>query len=215
MRVLILVHTLVRPQFSPHCSLTYSLAHTSSHIHTISRRCRAASDCQYTVYVCAVQYLYAHYCNRSQVINKGGVTYRGEPYHRECFVCSNDNCKKELAGLKFTSKEDKPYCSDCYGELFANRCCRCTKPIVGAFPSLPFRSVPSRSLSVLSRVHILVFPSRSARRDEPSRDESRPARQEEECFVLPSKLREFRRIRRASDFSLGVHFRNTGNRTVE
>jgi LIM domain-containing protein 2 len=64
-----------------------------------------------------------------QVINKGGVTYKNSPFHRECFVCNN--CKKELAGLKFTSKEEQPYCAECYGDLFAKKCCRCTKPITG------------------------------------------------------------------------------------
>ncbi|XP_064628367.1 prickle planar cell polarity protein 3-A-like isoform X2 [Lineus longissimus] len=63
------------------------------------------------------------------VINKGGVTYKNSPFHRECFVCNN--CKKELAGLKFTSKDEQPYCAECYGDLYAKKCCRCTKPITG------------------------------------------------------------------------------------
>ena len=51
------------------------------------------------------------------------------PWHRECFVCSN--CNKELAKEKFTSREDKPYCAECYGQLFAKKCCRCDSPISG------------------------------------------------------------------------------------
>lgn len=64
-----------------------------------------------------------------QVINKGGVAYKNMPWHRECFTCTQ--CEKELAKEKFTSKDDKPYCAECYGELFAKKCCRCTKPITG------------------------------------------------------------------------------------
>ena len=63
------------------------------------------------------------------MIKSGGVNYEGNPYHKECFACNS--CKKELAGHPFTSKDDKPYCGDCYGEKFAKRCSECTKPIVG------------------------------------------------------------------------------------
>ncbi|ESO89101.1 hypothetical protein LOTGIDRAFT_229023 [Lottia gigantea] len=64
-----------------------------------------------------------------KAINKGGVTYKNTPYHKDCFDCSN--CNKLLSGEKFTSKEDKPFCADCYGDLFAKRCCQCSKPITG------------------------------------------------------------------------------------
>ncbi|OQR71738.1 protein prickle-like [Tropilaelaps mercedesae] len=66
-------------------------------------------------------------CN--QIIQSGGVTYRNEPWHRECFCCSN--CNTCLAGQRFTSRDEKPYCADCFGELFAKRCTSCTKPITG------------------------------------------------------------------------------------
>jgi len=36
-----------------------------------------------------------------------------------------------LAGEKFTSKDEKPFCAECFGELFAKKCIRCTKPITG------------------------------------------------------------------------------------
>jgi LIM domain len=39
-----------------------------------------------------------------------------------------------LAGQRFTSRDDKPYCADCFGELFAKRCTACTKPITGKYP---------------------------------------------------------------------------------
>ena len=69
-----------------------------------------------------------------QVINKGGVAYKNMPWHRECFTCSN--CSKELAKEKFTSKDDQPYCAECYGDMFAKKCCRCTKPITGTYTVL-------------------------------------------------------------------------------
>ncbi|CAH8639677.1 unnamed protein product [Schistosoma haematobium] len=73
---------------------------------------------------------YAQRCTKcSEVIRRGGVTYKGNPWHKECFTCTS--CSKQLAGLKFTSKDEQPYCADCYGELFAKKCTKCTKPITG------------------------------------------------------------------------------------
>lgn len=64
-----------------------------------------------------------------QIITSGGVTYKNEPWHRECFTCSH--CSTSLAGQRFTSRDEKPYCGDCFGELFAKRCTSCVKPITG------------------------------------------------------------------------------------
>uniref|UniRef100_A0A1I7X1Z0 Four and a half LIM domains protein 2 n=1 Tax=Heterorhabditis bacteriophora TaxID=37862 RepID=A0A1I7X1Z0_HETBA len=73
---------------------------------------------------------FATRCNKCRkVITTGGVTYKNEPWHRECFCCTN--CNTSLAGQRFTSKDEKPYCANCYGELFAKRCNACTKPITG------------------------------------------------------------------------------------
>ncbi|XP_053602197.1 prickle planar cell polarity protein 3-A isoform X2 [Plodia interpunctella] len=66
-------------------------------------------------------------CNK--IITQGGVTYKNEPWHRECFTCTN--CNTSLAGQRFTSRDEKPYCAECFGELFAKRCTSCTKPITG------------------------------------------------------------------------------------
>jgi len=66
-------------------------------------------------------------CNK--VITQGGVTYRNDPWHRECFTCTH--CTKSLAGQRFTSRDDKPYCAECFGELFSKRCTACSKPITG------------------------------------------------------------------------------------
>ncbi|KAI6182377.1 BMA-LIM-9, isoform c [Aphelenchoides bicaudatus] len=73
---------------------------------------------------------YATRCSKcKKVISSGGVTYKNEPWHRECFCCTN--CNTSLAGQRFTSKDEKPYCADCFGELFAKRCSACVKPITG------------------------------------------------------------------------------------
>ena len=49
--------------------------------------------------------------------------------HRECFTCTN--CKISLAGQRFTSRDDHPYCADCFARLFAKKCFACSKPITG------------------------------------------------------------------------------------
>lgn len=73
---------------------------------------------------------YATKCTKcSKVISQGGVSYKNSPYHRECFTCTN--CQQSLAGQRFTSREDHPYCSDCFGKLFAKKCFACHKPITG------------------------------------------------------------------------------------
>lgn len=66
-------------------------------------------------------------CNK--IITSGGVTYKNEPWHRECFTCTN--CNTSLAGQRFTSRDEKPYCADCFGDLFAKRCTSCVRPITG------------------------------------------------------------------------------------
>lgn len=74
--------------------------------------------------------LFAPKCKAcGQPIMTGGVLYRNEPYHRDCFGCTN--CKNNLVGQKFTSRDNQPYCADCFGELFAKRCTTCSKPITG------------------------------------------------------------------------------------
>lgn len=39
--------------------------------------------------------------------------------------------KSLFSGQRFTSRDDKPYCADCFGELFSKRCTSCAKPITG------------------------------------------------------------------------------------
>ncbi|OQV17812.1 Four and a half LIM domains protein 2 [Hypsibius exemplaris] len=65
----------------------------------------------------------------ADVITTNGITYKSQTFHKECFLCTN--CSTQLAGQKFTVKEDKPYCATCYAQLFAKRCTACQQPIVG------------------------------------------------------------------------------------
>lgn len=59
----------------------------------------------------------------------GGVSYRDQPWHKECFVCIG--CKVQLAAQRFTSRDDFAYCLNCFCNLFAKKCASCTTPISG------------------------------------------------------------------------------------
>lgn len=65
----------------------------------------------------------------NQVLLQGGVTFRDIAYHRECFLCTG--CDTELANVKFATKDDLPYCPDCYIKTFAKICEKCGQPIAG------------------------------------------------------------------------------------
>ncbi|PKU42227.1 four and a half lim domains protein 1 isoform x2 [Limosa lapponica baueri] len=62
-------------------------------------------------------------------ITSGGLTYQEQPWHSECFICSN--CKKQLGGKRFTAVEDEFYCVECYKECVAKKCAGCKNPITG------------------------------------------------------------------------------------
>ncbi|XP_023052245.2 four and a half LIM domains protein 3 isoform X1 [Piliocolobus tephrosceles] len=71
---------------------------------------------------------FAPRCARcSKTLTQGGVTYRDQPWHRECLVCTG--CQTPLAGQQFTSRDEDPYCVACFGELFAPKCSSCKRPI--------------------------------------------------------------------------------------
>jgi len=48
-------------------------------------------------------------------------------WHADCFVCQH--CKKKLGDEKTKAKKGRPFCLDCYGELFCPVCYGCNKPI--------------------------------------------------------------------------------------
>ncbi|XP_054164060.1 four and a half LIM domains protein 2-like isoform X3 [Oppia nitens] len=68
----------------------------------------------------------------SEVINGDGLTFKDEPWHKECFACSK--CKKLISGNKFSMKDDNLYCLDCFGEVYAHKCSSCNKPIISGNP---------------------------------------------------------------------------------
>lgn len=68
-----------------------------------------------------------------QAITTGGVTYQEKPWHRECFLCIG--CRKQLSGQRFTSRENFPYCLECFSNLYAKKCVGCTKPITSESPA--------------------------------------------------------------------------------
>uniref|UniRef100_A0A8D1S324 Four and a half LIM domains 2 n=2 Tax=Sus scrofa TaxID=9823 RepID=A0A8D1S324_PIG len=68
-------------------------------------------------------------------ITSGGVTYREQPWHRECFVCTA--CKKPLSGQRFTSRDEFAYCLGCFCDLYAKKCTGCANPISGECPGAP------------------------------------------------------------------------------
>lgn len=85
----------------------------------------------FTIHISVSQRPFIHFL---QILSKGGVTYRDEPWHKECFVCTG--CKVQLAGTQFTSQDEKPYCIKCFGNLYAKKCFGCTKPITGIINSV-------------------------------------------------------------------------------
>ncbi|XP_072498982.1 four and a half LIM domains protein 5 isoform X2 [Notamacropus eugenii] len=74
-----------------------------------------------------------------KVITTGGITYHDQPWHKDCFVCTG--CKKKLFGESFVSKDNNPYCQDCFMNLYAQRCEACNKPItaVGSAQYISFQ----------------------------------------------------------------------------
>lgn len=96
---------------------------------------------------------------RPQPVTSGGVTYREQPWHRECFVCTA--CKKPLSGQRFTSRDEFAYCLGCFCDLYAKKCAGCASPISGECPvpgphhRLPLVWLPGFGLWVCSRVQTL------------------------------------------------------------
>ncbi|KAE8602864.1 hypothetical protein XENTR_v10014156 [Xenopus tropicalis] len=73
---------------------------------------------------------FANQCKSCRkAITKGGLSFQEQQWHRECFVCTS--CKKNLVGEKSTSRDESPYCVDCFDNLYAKKCAACAKPITG------------------------------------------------------------------------------------
>mmetsp|Transcript_40423 Transcript_40423/g.62173 ORF Transcript_40423/g.62173 Transcript_40423/m.62173 type:complete len:444 (-) Transcript_40423:28-1359(-) len=57
------------------------------------------------------------------------ITALGKVYHPEHFVCGQ--CHQPFPDGKFFEVENTPYCELHYKQLFADRCAKCDKPILG------------------------------------------------------------------------------------
>lgn len=76
-----------------------------------------------------VRYHYKRSVCVLQALTKGGVTYKDEVWHKECFLCTG--CKAPLAGQPFTSQGESPYCVKCFSSLYAKKCAGCNTAITG------------------------------------------------------------------------------------
>lgn len=63
-----------------------------------------------------------------QPLTQGGISYNGEAYHRDCFVCVR--CNASIASQAFSLKDDEKFCSNCYSKLFAKKCKACEEFIM-------------------------------------------------------------------------------------
>lgn len=77
----------------------------------------------------SVRYHYKRSVCVLQALTKGGVTYKDEVWHKECFLCTG--CKAPLAGQPFTSQGESPYCVKCFSSLYAKKCAGCNTAITG------------------------------------------------------------------------------------
>ncbi|KAJ8003548.1 hypothetical protein DPEC_G00149490 [Dallia pectoralis] len=85
-------------------------------------------NCKYCVSCYEEQF--AQHCTQcKKPIASGGVTYRDQPWHKDCFLCTG--CKEQLSGQRFTSRDDLVYCLTCFCNLYAKKCFSCSKPISG------------------------------------------------------------------------------------
>ncbi|XP_026511992.1 four and a half LIM domains protein 5 [Terrapene carolina triunguis] len=112
-------HSLVEKPFAAKdelllCTQCYSNEYSSKCFH-----------CQKAIMPGKITRTLRYFCE--MMITTGGVTYHDQPWHKECFLCAG--CKKQLSGQKFISKDDHPYCLDCFRKLYAKKCAACNKPI--------------------------------------------------------------------------------------
>jgi len=49
----------------------------------------------------------------------------GHKWHKDCFACQAEDCKKSLCGVPFQSHDGMPFCNDCYYSRFGSTCAGC------------------------------------------------------------------------------------------
>ncbi|KAI6228980.1 BMA-LIM-9, isoform c [Aphelenchoides fujianensis] len=73
---------------------------------------------------------FATRCDGCNEIFRAGMKkmeYKGKCWHEKCFCCAM--CKTPIGTKSFIPKNDEVYCSNCYEEKYATRCCKCKKVI--------------------------------------------------------------------------------------
>lgn len=55
----------------------------------------------------------------------------GHKWHKDCFACQAEDCKKSLCGVPFQSHDGMPFCNDCYYSRFGSTCAGCGEKIRG------------------------------------------------------------------------------------
>ena len=50
-------------------------------------------------------------------------------YRQSCQQCRCKNCDKSLDGVNYLEDQDEPVCAECFEELYAVKCHRCSKPL--------------------------------------------------------------------------------------
>lgn len=96
-------------------------------------------------------WLSAPFPNFLQPITTGGVTYRDQPWHKDCFLCTS--CKLQLSGQRFTSRDDFAYCLNCFCNLYAKKCASCTTPISGN----RIRSLAKQNIKYMGKTYIYIY----------------------------------------------------------
>jgi len=70
-------------------------------------------------------------CGQCGEIIKGQyIQALDQAWHPDHFVCSE--CAKPFPGNQFRKHNTKPYCDNCFGKLFSEKCAKCQKQIDGA-----------------------------------------------------------------------------------
>lgn len=73
---------------------------------------------------------YSPHCARcDQVIRGQYVSALGQPWHPECFSCTQ--CSRSFDSDQFRKRDNKPYCEECYQQNFAVSCDKCGNVIQG------------------------------------------------------------------------------------
>jgi len=75
----------------------------------------------------------SHFCRKcahcNQAITNNITTALNQSWHPNCFVCTS--CMNPFNGGLYFERENRPYCKECYHEVFAVRCKGCNEPIQG------------------------------------------------------------------------------------